>query len=191
MYVVLNRLRQYKEGVKNISHIHAVWKIIHPFLCQPIRDSIISLSHLTCMALFFIPFWFHHNLVYLFVFCFLKIGRWWLLGNCGDKRRQRWGLSSCRWSNRSITIYDSANLLKYLTKLKTIIFWLNHVQFFAFWFQRSNTMRLPCYWNWTFLPRTSYASYLAIPANTSKFLLMLIISFCMLCCTHSDTFCDF
>lgn len=106
MYVVLNRLRQYKEGVKNISHIHAVWKIIHPFLCQPIRDSIISLSHLTCMALFFIPFWFHHNLVYLFVFCFLKIGRWWLLGNCGDKRRQRWGLSSCRWFNRSITRYD-------------------------------------------------------------------------------------
>lgn len=58
------------------------------------------------MALFFILFWFDHNLVYLFVFCFLKIGRWWLLGNCGDKGRQRWGLSSCRWFNRSITRYN-------------------------------------------------------------------------------------
>lgn len=150
------------------------------------------ISHLHVLMVWLLrSIWFHHNLVYLFVFCFLKIGRWWLLGNCGDKSRQRWGLSSCRWFKRSITRYNSANLLKYLTKLRTIIFWLNHLQFFAFWFQRSKTMRLPCYWSWTFLPRTSYASYLAIPANTSRFLLMLIISFCMTCCTHSDTFCDF
>ena len=89
MYVVLNRLRQYKEGVKKyFSYLCCLKKNTSVSVSNYQRlHHILVASDMHGLILYF--FLFHHNLVYLFVFRFLKIGRWWLLGNCGDKRRQR------------------------------------------------------------------------------------------------------